>query len=89
MTSKLEHLAHFCHRRDAEIPFRIKLDPWRAIRISKEDCFGRITYPVSGVIWHRPPHDRCGQFLCSIVSRIGDLTGTFVMVNGLLDTTGV
>ncbi len=29
------------------------------------------------------------QILCTIVSRMGDLTGSFVMVKGLLDGAGV
>src|SRR5580658_568855 len=56
----LHHLSYFCHRREDGVALVIKLDPWRAIRLAKEDCLGRRTHSVHRVIWYPIPHDRSG-----------------------------
>src|SRR5690242_8892612 len=57
-TGPRHHLAYFGHRRDDRIAHLIKLDPWRAIRLAKEDRLGRVTHPVYRVIWYSPQHFR-------------------------------
>jgi hypothetical protein len=63
VTGPLHHLAYFCHRRETGKAPLIKLDPGRTIRLTKEDCLGRITYSDFLIPPARP--FRCRSFAAS------------------------
>src|SRR5579863_6296059 len=62
-TGPRHHLAYFCHRREDGVSPLVKLDPWRAIRLAKEDCLGPGTHAVDGVIRYPPQYLRSGADL--------------------------